>query len=248
MSTWKEDNTLNKVNEKLRNSDYVKIIKLVNSQNPKYCFGIISACRGIQKDAADSNIITQKMIDDNNRINKKNTSLLFHNLAANYFHTIEVKGSYIEEGVGRVYETSYFIYEVAEKEDRLKEVLIELGKLFDQDSVMFISTENHTGQLIWLRKEEAPNWLVEFNNSKPHMNFSQDSLEEVFTRVGTSKFGRRFQIHEMQEQRLNYGRYTSWGYNNDPSILKCNRMHEDGYLEFFREAFKKQLNKNKEIS
>lgn len=234
MKTWLEDNFL----EKRHNSDFKKIVELACSEDPRYCFGIISACRGIQHDASDK--VTQKMVDENNRRNKRNTSLLFHNLAANYYHTIDVKGSYLEKGAGRVYEDSYFVYALAEEEDNLYKVLVELGKLFDQDTIMFADAENHIGHLVWLRDDsEEPDWVVEFNNSEAVMDFSQDNLEDIFTRTGTSKAGRKFQIHSMEEKRLNYGIYTIHGYESDPAIIKSYKLDENGYLEFFREAFKK---------
>lgn len=233
MKTWLEDNLL----EKRHNSDFKKIVELFCSNDPRYCFGIISACRGIQYDASDKT--TQKIVDDNNRRNKRNTSLLFHNLAANCYHTIEVKGSYLEKGVGRVYEDSYLVYAPIGKEKELYRVLVELGKLFDQDTIMFVDAKEHIGHLIWLRDDsEELDWVTNFNNSNAVMDFSQNNIEGMFIMTGTAKAGRKFRIHSLEEKRLNYGIYTIHGYGSDPTIIKSYKLDDVGYIKSFREAFK----------
>lgn len=235
MSTWKEDNTLNKVNEKLRNSDYVKIIKLVNSQSPKYCFGIISACRGLsipKKRAA------QKLIDDNNHRNKVNSQFLSHELNANYLFFMEVVGYYPEEGKELTEETSFFVYTIAEEEDKLKNTLIELARVFKQDSIMFIDTKTHTPQYIWTGEEDIPNWIEEKNKEILHFDFSQDSLDQIFTRVGTRSNSRRFQF---KENSFSNNISTRVLYYKNPAIIDYDRFEEDGYLESFERSVKRYI-------
>ena len=41
---------MNTLNEKLRNSDYIKFVKMFESEDPIYCFSGISACRGLSKE------------------------------------------------------------------------------------------------------------------------------------------------------------------------------------------------------
>lgn len=76
---------------------------MVDSNDPRCCFGIISACRGIDRSKKS---VTQKTIDDNNNANKKNSKLLSHELNANWLSAIEVVGYYPEEDTGLVEETS----------------------------------------------------------------------------------------------------------------------------------------------
>lgn len=244
----REGKNNNLLDERLRNSDYIKIIKLVNSEEPKYCFGIISACRGLGTQNTLTSDVTQYDIDRNNHKNREDSNLLLHNLLANKFRVLEVKGSYEEEGIGLVYETSYFVYTVAGREEELKEVLVELGKMFDQDAVMIIEGKNHTGELVWLREDTPePETVKRFNKSKPHINFDQDSMSKVFTRVGTKKHGRRFQLKELVEHHLNYNITTLWAYDYDPYILKGRKMKDPKYLREFENNIKKRLDNLEEI-
>ena len=235
MSTWKEDNTLNKVNEKLRNSDYVKIIKLVNSENPRYCFGIISACRGLN---ISKKIASQKMIDDNNHRNKVNSQLLSHELNANYLPFMEVVGYYPEEGKELAEEASFFVYTIKDEEDKLRNILIELARVFKQDSIMYIDAKTHTPQYIWTGEGGTPNWIEEKNKEILHFDFSQDSLDKIFTRVGTRNNGRRFQL---KENSFSNNISTRVLYYKNPAIIDYDRFEEDDYLESFERSIKRYI-------
>lgn len=235
MSTWKGDNTLNKVNEKLRNSDYVKIIKLVNSENPRYCFGLISACRGLN---ISKKIASQKMIDDNNHRNKVNSQLLSHELNANYLPFMEVVGYYPEEGKELVEEASFFVYTIKDEEDKLRNILIELARVFKQGSIMFIDAKTHTPQYIWTGEGGAPNWIEEKNKEILHFDFFQDSLDKIFTRVGTRNNGRRFQL---KENSFSNNISTRVLYYKNPAIIDYDRFEEDGYLESFERSIKRYI-------
>lgn len=235
MSTWEEDNTLNKVNEKLRNSDYIKIIKLVNSENPRYCFGLISACRGLN---IFKKIASQKMIDDNNHRNKVNSQLLSHELNANYLPFMEVVGYYPEEGKELAEEASFFVYTIKDEEDKLRNILIELARVFKQDSIMFIDAKTHTPQYIWTGEGDTLNWIEEKNKEILHFDFSQDSLDKIFTRVGTRNNGRRFQL---KENSFSNNIATRVLYYRNPAIIDYNRFEEDGYLEFFEKSIKRYI-------
>lgn len=232
MGTWKEDNVLK---EKLRNSDYAKIIKLVNSKNPKYSFGIISACRGLN---ISKKRAPQKLIDDNNHRNKINSQLLSHELNANYLSFMEVVGYYPEEGKELTEETSFFVYTIAEEEDKLKNILIELTKVFKQDSIMFIDAKTHTPQYIWTGEGDIPNWIEEKNKEILHFDFSQDSLDPIFTRVGTGSNGRRFQL---KENSFSNNISTRVLYYKNPAIIDYDRFKEDGYLESFEKSIKRYI-------
>lgn len=233
MSTWKEDNVLK---EKLRNSDYIKIIKLVNSENPRYCFGLISACRGLN---ISKKIASQKMIDDNNNHrNKVNSQLLSHELNANYLPFMEVVGYYPEEGKELAEEASFFVYTIKDEEDKLRNILIELARVFKQDSIMFIDAKTHTPQYIWTGEGDTLNWIEEKNKEILHFDFSQDSLDKIFTRVGTRNNGRRFQL---KENSFSNNIATRVLYYRNPAIIDYNRFEEDGYLEFFEKSIKRYI-------
>lgn len=232
MGTLKEDNVLK---EKLRNSDYIKIIKLVNSENPRYCFGLISACRGLN---ISKKIASQKMIDDNNHRNKVNSQLLSHELNANYLPFMEIVGYYPEEGKELAEEASFFVYTIKDEEDKLRNILIELARVFKQDSIMFIDAKTHTPQYIWTGEGDTPNWIEEKNKEILHFDFSQDSLDKIFTRVGTRNNGRRFQL---KENSFSNNIATRVLYYRNPAIIDYNRFEEEGYLEFFEKSIKRYI-------
>lgn len=235
MKTWLEDNTLN---ERLRNSDYSKIVKLVDSNDPRYCFGIISACRGIDRSKKP---VTQKTIDDNNNANKKNSKLLSHELNANWLSAMEVVGYYPEEDAGLVEETSWFVYALEEDEFKLKSILIELAKVFHQDSIIFIDAKNHRPRYIWTGDGKESDWIVEKNKAIMHFDFNQDSLDEVFTRVGTRNHGRRFQLKEVNEMSFSNNIATRMLYYKNPMILDYRKIDDSSYLDSFREAIAKYV-------
>lgn len=232
MKTWLEDNTLD---ERLRNSDYSKIVRLAYSTEPRYCFGIISACRGLDRSKGP---ISQKTVDANNHTNKKNSKLLSHELNANWLSAMEVVGYYPEENAGLVEETSWFVYAIEEDEMKLKSILIELAKVFHQDSIMFIDAKNHRPRYIWTGDGEEPEWIVEKNRAIMHFDFSQNSLDEIFTRVGTRRHGRRFQLKEME---FSNNRATRMLYYKNPMILNYRKMGDPDYLRSFREVIAKYI-------
>lgn len=232
MGTWKEDNVLK---EKLRNSDYIKIIKLVNSENPRYCFGLISACRGLN---TSKKIASQKMIDDNNHRNKVNSQLLSHELNANYLPFMEVVGYYPEEGKELAEEASFFVYTIKDEEDKLRNILIELARVFKQDSIMFIDAKTHTPQYIWTGEGGTPNWIEEKNKEILHFDFSQDSLDKIFIRVGTRNNSRRFQL---KENSFSNNISTRVLYYKNPAIIDYDRFEEDDYLESFERSIKRYI-------
>lgn len=231
--------------ERLRNSDYSKIIRLLNTQEPKYCFGLISACRGLDIQGKSSVEITQHNIDENNHNNNVNSGILMHNLKANKFGVIEVRGTYREEGIGLVEEISYLVYTPEDRKEELKAILIELGKVFKQDTIMII--DNHIGKLEWLQPKAKPSWIDKFNNSKPRINFNQDDLSDIFTRVGTRKHGRKFRVVSLEECYINYNITTLWAYDQDPCILKGRKMKDPKYLKEFENNIKNRLDNPDEM-
>lgn len=229
----------NTISERLRNSDYSKIIKLVNSEDPKYCLGLISACRGLDTQGNPSPEITQHNIDENNHKNNVNSGILMHNLKANKFGVMEIRGTYREEGIGLVEEISYLVYTPESRKEELKAILVELGKVFKQDTIMII--DNHIVKLEWLQPKAKPLWIDEFNRSKPHITFDQNNLSDIFSRVGTRKYGRKFKAVSLEECYINYNTITLWGYNHDPSILKGSRVDNLKYLREFEETIKRYI-------
>lgn len=210
-------------------------MRLVNSENPRYCFGLISACRGLN---ISKKIASQKMIDDNNHRNKVNFQLLSHELNANYLPFMEVVGYYPEEGKELAEEASFFAYTIKDEEDKLRNILIELARVFKQDSIMFIDAKTHTPQYIWTGEGDTPNWIEEKNKEILHFDFSQDSLDKIFTKVGTRNNGRRFQL---KENSFSNNIATRVLYSGNPAIIDYNRFEEDGYLEFFEKSIKRYI-------
>ena len=71
---------MDNLNEKLKNDDFLKFVKLFESKDPIYCFVGISACRGLSKENP-----SKKEIDDNNHKNKTNTEFLERQIDAAEF-------------------------------------------------------------------------------------------------------------------------------------------------------------------
>lgn len=217
--------------EKLRNSDYPKFIKLFNSEDPKYCFVCISACRGLNDDA----IASKKTIDDLNHRNNVLSNDLKHQLIANNIKFMQVVGHYDEkDALGHVYEveeTSFLAYSYAK--EKLLEVTRCLGKLYEQNSILFIDT-NHIAQIVWLDDDmEPPEWT----NKKSKVNFDQNSIANNFTSLGRLLHQRRFQLEDLKEVFYNKNYITTVGYRLDEHYLDCTRMEEKDYLEHFEKKF-----------
>lgn len=83
---------------------------------------------------------------------------------------------------------------------------------------------------------EEPDWIVEKNKTIMHFNFNQDSLDEVFTRVGTRNHGRRFQLKVVNEMSFSNNRATRMLYYKNSMILDYRKIDDSNYLDSFREA------------
>lgn len=208
------------LNEKLRNNDYIKFIKMFESENPVYCFAGISACRGLSNDNP-----TKKEIDDNNSRNKRASEFLEHQINAAGFSFMEMDGVYEEYGAGLVYEKSFLVYST--DEDNLRKVMETLGRAFNQDSVLFI--KNKKASFIWTGDSEQPDWAKGVSD----VDFSQDSLETMFSRLGTRKAGRRFQLKSIQEKVFSNNFMTKLMYYTSADIIKTRKLEESEYKDTF---------------
>ena len=211
---------MDNLNEKLKNDDFLKFIKLFESKDPIYCFVGISACRGLSKENP-----SKKEIDDNNHRNKTNTDFLERQIDAAGFSFFEMDGVYDEKEAGKVYERSFLVYST--DEDRLVEIMTILGKSFNQDSLLFI--KNKKASYIWTGEGEQPKWSM----GTFDVDLSQNSLEQMFSRFGTRKNGRRFQLSTIKEKALGSNFMTRLMYYTSDDIIKVNRLDESEYKESF---------------
>ena len=216
------------LNEKLKNDDYVRFLKMFESEDPKYCFGGISACRGLAKENP-----TKKDIDDNNHRNNQASQLLEHEINAAGLSFMEMKGVYEEFEAGTVYEKSFLIYTT--KEDLLREVLETLGRAFNQDSVLFIKDKK--AQFIWTGEYEQPDWA----KGTFKVDFNQNSLETMFSRLGTKSAGRRFQLSSIEEKKFANNFMTKLMYYTSDDIIKVNKLNESSYKDDFVSGVRKYL-------
>ena len=234
MAKWK----INRLEEKLKNIDYPKFLKLFNSEDPKYYFVCMSACRGVSDEEEPS----QKMIDDINHRNNKASEDLMNQLIANGMHFMEVRGHYDEKDTeGNIYtviERSFLVYSTGKKV--LLEITSYLGKLYEQNSILFID-ENKIARIIWLDENlEQPEWTKK--SSK--VNFDQDSLEKNFTVLGRANNPRRFQLEDLKEVKYNRNFILVSAYRSSPHYLNYTRFREPGYIEKFEKKFKEDYHKD----
>lgn len=221
---------MNNLNEKLKNDDYKRFIELVESRDPVYFFVGISACRGLSK-----NNPTKKEIDDNNHRNKVNTSLLEHEINSAGFQFLEMDGVYEEYEAGIVYERSFLVYST--NEDKLKKVMTILGKAFKQDSLLFIKEKK--ASFIWTGDDEQPDW----SKGTFNLDMNQSSLEKMFSRFGTRKAGRRFQLTSIKEKSFANNFMTKLMYHTSDDIIKVNRLDESGYVDSFVSRVREYIEK-----
>ena len=219
--------------EKLKNSDYPKFVKLFSSENPRYCFVCVSADR----DSGDHEGLSKKKIDSINRRNNRNSLDLMHQLNANGLRFLEAKGHYDEvsdDGIAvPVIERSFIVYSTNGK--FLKEITSELGRLYEQDSIFFID-KDHTGEIIWLSDvREMPAYL----KGKRTLNFDQSS--DVLNYTGLGKNERRFQLDDFKESGFHRNSICSMWYGSTPHILDWRKHSKDGYIDMYRKQFKEWL-------
>lgn len=211
---------MNTLNEKLRNSDYIKFVKMFESEDPIYCFSGISACRGLSKENP-----TKKDIDDNNSRNNKATELLERQIDAAGLSFMEMEGVYEEYEAGIVYEKSFLVYST--DEEKLRKVMETLGRAFNQDSVLFIKEKK--ASFIWTGEYEQPDWA----KGSFDVDFSQKSLETMFSRLGTRKSGRRFQLNSIKEKSFADNFMTKLMYYTSNDIIKVSQLDESEYRDSF---------------
>ncbi len=235
MAEWKT----NRLEEKLRNSDYPKFIKLFNSENPRYYFACISADRG----AGNTEGLSKKEVDDANARNNRNSLDLEHQLNFNGFRYIEITGHYdeVDDEEGKVIpviERSFIVYSIYK--DKLKNVIMELGKLYEQDSILFID-EDRKGEIIWLNpKKEQPEIL----KGKKSLNFNQASNVLDYSLIGTRKHARRFQLDSIEESCFNRNFISMLGYSGSNHWFDYRKRFQEGYdnyIKNFEKEFKEWL-------
>lgn len=232
--SWLEDNTLVEVK---RNSDYLKFVKLFYSEEPKYCFATISACRGFPKTDSHGRKIkyTQRQIDINNEHNNVKTYYLEHQLRANDFGVMRITGYYPEKDAGFVEETSYLAYTTIDEFEKLKSVVEFLAKEYEQESVMFIDPDHecfltnfdYNGDVV--RKTRSPLGQIDFGRY---------DATKAYSLMGSKKTGRKFAVKDIEVKSVTESYHTELLHES----LICpryERFDEPGYLDAVRTAFKK---------
>ena len=231
MKTWLEENLLY---EKLRSSSYSTFLKWLASTDPMYVFACISACRALPVKDEEDNIIkfSQKTIDDNNHLNRKNSEFLANQLNRNNFVFQEIIGHYCEEdSQGDVEERSFLVRAPLSKKDKLESVVIELAKAFHQYVIMFID-EDRLARIYFLAGD-----LKDTYGSPKKLDFSQDSIEKDFSKLGSRSFNRRFQLESIKLREFNNNFMIHQLYN-EPVFLDYKKMDDPNYIIKFREAMK----------
>lgn len=231
MKTWLEENLLY---EKLRSSAYSTFLKWLASTDPIYVFACMSAYRALPKFDEEDDLIkyTQKQIDDNNHLNRKNSEFLANQLNKNNFVFQEIIGHYCEEdSQGDVEERSFLIRAPLSKKDKLESVVIELAKAFNQYSVMFID-EDRLARIYYLSGD-----LEDTYGSPKRLDFSQNSIAKDFSELGSRSFNRRFQLDEIKLREFNNNFMLHQLYN-EPVFLDYKRMDDPDYIMKFREDMK----------
>ena len=231
--SWLENNTLI---EAKRNSDYPKFVKLFYSENPKYCFATISACRGLpKKDSHDRKIkYTQRQIDANNERNNVKTYYLEHQLRANGFGIMRITGYYPEKDAGFVEETSYLVYTSIDDFTKLKSVVEFLAEEYEQESVMFIDP-NH--KCFLTNFDYSRNVVHKTQSPLGEVDFGKYDVKKAYSLLGSKKTGRKFAVKDIKAISIVESYHTELLHES----LICPRYEkfdEPGYLDAVKNAFK----------
>lgn len=123
--------------------------------------------------------------------NQERNGELLSKLTAKGYRVTSVKGSYIQDfSTPQAQEVTEHTFFVEDYQDRgtLKDDLIELGRYFDQDSVLFIPRLNSEGEtkavLIGTNHAEFPGYLKEI----PFYSHTFGKPAEFMTKIGNRPF------------------------------------------------------------
>ena len=120
--------------------------------------------------------------------NRANTNTLKRYIKAANFGYNRVKGGYKEKtedgSMVEVEEDSFLVYADKDKEKTLYKFGIALGKKFNQDSILFVSTEGKA-QFVSTRQDSS---LGPIGTKKNLGNFSFNSISQYYTKIGKKSF------------------------------------------------------------
>lgn len=135
--------------------------------------------------------------------NKSNTNALKRYIKAANFGYNRVKGGYkekMEDGsMVEVEEDSFIVYADKDKEKTLYKLGLALGKKFNQDSILFVSSEGKA-QFISTRQDSS---LGPIGTKQNLGDFSFNSISQYYTKIGKKSFTIRT-ITEEEEFSRNF--------------------------------------------
>ena len=117
--------------------------------------------------------------------NKDNKQSIKKHLKLSKFGYNKVKGGYVEEGGKKVdAESSFVVYANADREDELKSFAINMGKKFDQSSILFVDSD---GQAMFISTRDD-SWVGPKGSVMKLGKFTTQNINDFYTRIGNKEF------------------------------------------------------------
>lgn len=212
------------------------------------CIAIISACRG-ERDGLSS--------EENQALNKKNTKLLRKFVNIHGYGFVPAKGGYVEvnssgasgaSGASKEIteeSTAIFAHCEDEKDEKaFKNLLIALGKKYEQECVFFVGLNKHAKWLF----TSAPNFSnAPVGSEMDCGEFHATQIGQYFTKIGKKKFSFVTESREYTEYTdlswIDYTPSERRGYDYMSKQLRLlsenNQDYFDNYFENASKSFDK---------